>query len=544
MKRILIILIVIMTGISCNNEFLEKIPTTSSVVENFYNSPTDAKQALTSVYNMLLRDDYWSLHIYAEIRSDLFAGGAGTGDGGGFQLLDRGLQWPETNAFQIHWTTYWGAIYRANTYLEAESQIDWTGNEKLRLQYQAEARFLRAYFHFYLTRMFGEIPALDRVISPDEIPARSSAEELYTLMIEDLKFASENALSEPYGQMKPENWGRATKWAAKALLTRVFMYYSGYYNQSEIAGINNSTALTYIEDVISNSGHNLVPEYASLWKVPCVSELGSLDSYAGETNQEVIWSVRFNNVGSGSYGGNQFVRMIGPRGTNIDPYGQGWGAMPVLPSFWNDFNNDDKRKKATILSWDDEGLTYNWETQQQAQYTGYSLKKYEILSIDGSPEPKPDWQTMADEDYIVLRYADVLLMAAELRSLVNGEGDAQAVTYLNRVRERAFGNSNYNYSNASINNILNERKFELAGEEIRYWDIMRSCKGDFSKLTTMLTYVDDNDGGDYSNSADTQSLDVDGSNFEKTKGLFQIPQNELDLMRGVFEQNPGYSAND
>ncbi|HPR59317.1 MAG TPA: RagB/SusD family nutrient uptake outer membrane protein, partial [Prolixibacteraceae bacterium] len=208
------------------------------------------------------------------------------------------------------------------------------------------------------------------------------------------------------------------------------------------------------------------------------------------------------------------------------------------------FNNDDKRKKATILSWDDEGLTYNWETQQQAQYTGYSLKKYEILSIDGSPEPKPDWQTMADEDYIVLRYADVLLMAAELRSLVNGEGDAQAVTYLNRVRERAFGNSNYNYSNASINNILNERKFELAGEEIRYWDIMRSCKGDFSKLTTMLTYVDDNDGGDYSNSADTQSLDVDGSNFEKTKGLFQIPQNELDLMRGVFEQNPGYSAND
>ena len=77
MKRILIILIVIMTGISCNNEFLEKIPTTSSVVENFYNSPTDAKQALTSVYNMLLRDDYWSLHIYAEIRSDLFAGGAG-----------------------------------------------------------------------------------------------------------------------------------------------------------------------------------------------------------------------------------------------------------------------------------------------------------------------------------------------------------------------------------------------------------------------------------------------------------------------------------
>jgi starch-binding outer membrane protein, SusD/RagB family len=541
MKRILIFLIIVLAGIGCSDDFLEKVPTTSSVVENFYNTPTDGKQALTSVYNMLLRDDWWSLHIFAEIKSDLFAGGAGTGDGGGFQLLDRGLQWPESNAFQIHWTTYWGAIYRANTYLEAESQIDWTGNEKLRLQYQAEARFLRAYFHFYLARMFGEIPALDRVITPDEIPARSSAEELYALMIEDLKFASEHALSAKYGEMNSENWGRVTKWAANAMLARVFLYYSGYYNQAEVAGVNNSVALSYIEEVINNSGHDLVPEFASLWRVPSVSELGSIDHYAGEENREVVWSVRFISAGSGS-GGNNFVRMIGPRSTNIDPYGQGWGAMTVLPKFWTDFNNNDKRKTATILSWDDEGLVYDWEKQQQAQYTGYTLKKYEILSINGSPEPKPDWQTNADEDYIVLRFSDILLMGAELRSLVNGEGDATAIAYLNRVRERAFGNSSSNYANASINNILEERKFELAGEESRYWDILRSCKGDFSKLVDLLSYVDDTDGGDYSNTADVVSLDVDGRNFEKTKGLFQLPQNELDLMRGVFEQNPGYSG--
>jgi hypothetical protein len=543
MKKIIIITIIFVSMIGCNDEFLDKVPTTSSVVENFYTTPSDGKQALTSVYNMLLRDDWWSMYLYADMASDLYAGGAGTGDGGGFQRIDRGLQWPEASAFQEHWRSYWGAIYRANTYLQAEEQIDWSGNEKLRLQYQAEARFLRAYFHFYLTRMFGEIPALDRVITPDETPERASAEELYSLIIDDLKFASENALSEPYSSMNPENWGRVTQWAAESMLARVYLFYTGYYNQTEISGVDAQNALNHIENVIKNSGHDLVPEFASLWRVPAVSELGSIDNYAGEENREVIWSIRYIPSAGGDYGGNWFARMIGPRGTNIDPYGQGWGALTVVPSFWNDFNENDKRKTASILSYEDEGVDYNWEQQQQAQYTRYSSKKYQLLSVDGIPEAKPNWQTNAFEDYIVIRYADVLLMGAELRSIVHGPNDAEALSYLNRVRERAFDSSAHNYQTASFENILEERKFELAGEASRYYDLLRSCKGDFSKLVDLLTYVDDTDGGDFSNTTDVNSLDVDGINFAEKKGLFQIPQNEIDLMKGAIEQNPGFSSN-
>jgi hypothetical protein len=86
-----------------------------------------------------------------------------------------------------------------------------------------------------------------------------------------------------------------------------------------------------------------------------------------------------------------------------------------------------------------------------------------------------------------------------------------------------------------------ERRFELAFEGgLRYWDILRSCKGDFSKLVPILTYVDENDEGDWSQSTDVYSLDVDGNNFVAKKGLSQIPDQEIELMKGVIDQNPGY----
>ncbi len=213
-------------------------------------------------------------------------------------------------------------------------------------------------------------------------------------------------------------------------------------------------------------------------------------------------------------------------------------ADGFIPSGKHELEQGISRKTAIILSWDDEGLVYDWETNAQAQYTGYNCKKYEIVSIDGVPEASPDWQINAFEDFMVIRFADVLLMAAELE--LNAGNSGTALDYVNRVRERAFGDNSHNYSSLTIDDIFQERKLELAFEGIRYWDILRSCKGDFSKLADILTYVDENDGGDFSQTSDVVSLDVDGNNFVATKGLFQIPQNEIDLMEGIIEQNPGY----
>lgn len=541
MKKLIIIAIIVLSLAGCNEDFLERYPTTSSVTESFYSTPEDGNQALTAVYNMLLRDDYWSLYIFSEIKSDNFAGGAGTGDGGGFQRIDRAVPWPENNANQDAWTVCYGGIYRANIYLENEGLIDWTGQESTRLQYLAEARFLRAYFHYYLAQMFGEIPALDHVIV-DENPPRTPAEDLYDFILQDLIFAAENALPLRYADVPAAEIGRVTRWAAKAMIARVYLYYSGYYNDPELKDFTAADARAYIDDIVNNSGHALVPEYASMWRVPTYSELGgdtSLAAYAGEVHDETLWSIRYVGTGSASnYAGGQFQRMLGPRGTNVDPYGQGWGAMPVMPTYWESFAEDDPRRTATILWWEGEGKEYDYIAQQQAQYTGYNTKKYAISSRNGRAETgTTDWQWTTFEDYMVIRYADVLLMGAELHLSGGNAGTAQ--NYLDQVRERAFGDSDHNVP-VTVEAILNERRWEFGGENIRYWDILRSCKGDFSKLVPILTYVDDNDGGDFSQTSDVESLDVDGNRFMETKGLFQLPQVELDLMGGVIEQNPGY----
>jgi starch-binding outer membrane protein, SusD/RagB family len=488
-----------------------------------------------------MRDDYWSPFFYTEIASDNCAGGSGSGDGGGAQRVDRGLEWPDANTHSRVWRIYYGAIYRANTYIQNESLIDWTGNENLQKQYLAEARFLRAYFHLQLTQFFGEIPFLDQTIAPDQVPTRTPAEDLYNLILQDLIYAAENAVSDPYHSMKLSNWGRATKWAAESLIARVYLFYTGYYNKPDLKGFTAKQAQDYIEDVIKNSGHDLVPQFASLWRVPSMSELGGINAYAGEINPEVVWSITFNSDRTPTF--ETFHRMVGPRGYNVEPYGNGWGYSTVVPAFWNLFDNLDSRKKASILSWDDEGLVFEWSKNTQGQYTGYNVKKYMIAAIGTTNEVNTmggDWQTKGFEDRMYIRFSDVLLMGAELRSIVNGESDATALSYLNRVRERAFGTSAKNYASASIDNIMLERRLELAFEGLRYYDILRSCKGDFSKLSQILTYIDETDGGDYSNTADAFSLDVDGNNFVAKKGLFQLPQTELDLMRGIIIQNEGY----
>ncbi len=542
MKRIIILSSLILLMIGCSEDFLEKQPTTSSVVENFYQSPEDATQAITTIYNMLTYEDWWSKFILSNQASDDCAGGGGSGDGGGYQITDRGLTQTSTAANKEPWRFCYGLIYRANTYIQAETQIDWTGNEGLKKQYLSEARFLRAYAHFYLAQMFGEVPAVTTINAPDAVFPRTPASELYTIILDDLKYCAENGLSEPYSSMKSENWGRATKWAAEAMIARVFLYYTGYYNQESLGEYTVASVSNYIEDCINNSGHDLVSQYASLWYVSARSELGGLQYYAGERNPEAVWSITYD--ASSNLTWSKLQRMIGPRNTNIEPYGNGWGAIPVLPSLWNLYNDADSRKKATILSWDDEGIVYDYNTQQQAQYSGYNTKKYMISATGTTNEVEilggKDWQTKAYEDIMTIRFADVLLMGAELRVIKSGAGDGTALTYLNRVRQRAFGTAGYNYTSASIENIMAERRLELACEGLRYYDILRSCKGDFSKLSGILTYNDESDGADYSGSAETSSLDVDGNNFAARKGLFQIPQSELELMGGIIEQNPGF----
>jgi len=554
MKKIIYLITIVLLFIGCKKDFVDVYPTTSTVIETFYKTPENAAQAVSAIYSMAMFDDWWCSMIVSEIASDDCAGGGGNTDGGGYQRWDRGLQQPTADGnIQNIWDNYFGGIFRANVYLENEGKINWAGNNSLRFQYQAEARFLRAYYHFYLTRLFGEIPFLDHTLLPTEFPSRTPAADLYASIIDDLKFCSLNGLSANFNERDPLNWGRATKWAAEAMLGRVFLFYTGYYGQSEVKGTSTSkvavdftaaNARDAMDDVINNSKHKMVPQFASLWRVSCMSEFGSINPYAGKINPEVVWSIRFTN----QRGFDIFQRMIGPRNTNIDPYGQGWGAMPVLPTLWNAYDTSDTRQKATILNWKGENKVYSYVLQTQAQYTGYNCKKYEDLSIGKKTEEAVygDWQTNANEDYMVIRFSDVLLMGAELHFITGDQG--KALTNVNLVRERAFGDNKHDLASITLDDIYLERKLELACEGLRYFDILRICKTgssspDDNKLISILTYHDPADTAfnTDANNAETTYCNVDGNNFVTKKGLFQIPQAELNLMHGAIKQNPGFN---
>jgi len=215
------------------------------------------------------------------------------------------------------------------------------------------------------------------------------------------------------------------------------------------------------------------------------------------------------------------------RGKNWSPYGQGWGACTVSKKFFNEFDNTDTRKTASIIDIDGENIT-GFDLKDQREYTGYTIKKYAPTALpDGTTNTggDKDMQLSQDQDYFVIRYADVLLMAAEL-------GSANAQKYFDEVRKRAY-KTNFVSLAVSKNNILKERKFEFAFEGIRYWDVLR--QGLNNAAATLETTEDVLSG------SVPEKVIVTKERFLTTKGFMQIPNKQITLSNGVLKQNAGWN---
>src|SRR5690606_34632017 len=135
-----------------------------------------------------------------------------------------------------------------------ENVTGWT-NEAQKQQLMGEVYFLRALYYFELSQLFGEVPLLTTSLVTN-VP-KASAEETYGVITEDLKTAIEIMPSSPYSSIAS---GHATKWAAQALLARVFLFYTGYYNQTELplasgGAVTKTEVVRWLEECISDSGH-------------------------------------------------------------------------------------------------------------------------------------------------------------------------------------------------------------------------------------------------------------------------------------------------
>ncbi len=535
MKKILYIVTVgvALTFTACMDDFLEVEPMTNVLDNNFYKTPADAEMALIGCYDGYQRtssNGNQAFYVTSEVLSDNTFGGTGHTDGRAYQVLDRfdkGQSLSDNNIFNGTWADYYAAIFRCNTLLTRIEGVNFNGDDVAKNRITGEARFLRAILYFDLVRLFERIPLLIEPTTAN-VP-QSEAVDTYKLIAEDLKFAAANIPANAYPKANAaQNDGRVTSYAAKALLARVYLFYTGYYSADDL-GVTRAEVLAGLEDVIASNEFALVNEFKSLWPaasyVPAVGNELDRSAYAGEGNSEVVFAQKFNSTQdyNGNVDGNRWLVMMGLRNTDASPYGRGWGACTVNPRLVAEFSNDDERKVASIIDIEGENIT-TFDMNDQREYTGYTNKKYSPTSLpDGTSNTGGgnDFQISQDQDFIVIRYADVLLMAAEM-------GAANAQAYYDEVRLRAGLTSRA----ANVVNILEERKFEFAFEGLRYWDLLRQGLG---TAAATIAQTEDVLSGNVSD-----QVVITEAKILETKGFMQIPNTQITLSNGVLIQNPGW----
>ena len=554
---------------ACGNDCLDVSSKTETSTGNYYKSQNDADRALIGCYDgwqgTVSLGPTFTFQMAAEYMSDECFGGTGANDGRNSQVVDRfdiSQDASQTNIYNDLWEYYYKAIYNCNELLLKTQGTQWS-SDAVKGRILGETRAIRALCYFDMVRMFEHIPLL--TTPTDENVPQADPDSVYALIVNDLTYAADNIPANAYPKSQAAaNDGRITKYAAEAMLARVYLFYDGVYNNNERkempGGLTASKALAGLEDVIGSGEYSLVPQFKNLW--PAASDNWVQDAagnwtndstYAGDGNSETVLSMKFNYTGdyNGNNAGNRSIVMFGMRtgGTICVPYGQGWGGATVTTATWNDFATGDSRQSASIINMAQEGITQldAWKkvASDQREYTGFTSKKYTPRSkwtkgTDGSWSMTHyyqglmagDFQISQPQDYVLMRYSDVLLMAAEL-------GSPKAQTYFNEVRKRAFTQSDGTLSNgyrelpATESNILRERKLEFVGEGIRYWDLLR--QGIDVAANTIAA-----SGERVISGGREETVTIKAENIKSKRGFCQIPLTQIQRSNNLLKQNAGW----
>jgi hypothetical protein len=517
--------VAIITFNSCKKFLTSELTDAKQTNISYYKTPAEAYTSLVGCYNglnQIYNND--AIPALLEVFSDNSFGGTGTFDGYGWAMVDEFDKSISPSDVSFHsggWKAYYQTIYRCNVLLENIDKVAWGDSTALRTKYAAEAKFIRAYCYLDLVRLFENVPL---VIKPTiaNVP-QADPEATFTQIMEDLRDAADSLPSVSY---KSVPGGRITKWAAESLLARAYLFYSGFYGKNSIAGETAATALAAVEDVIAHSGHSLVSDFTTLW--PAASTAKKV-TYAGEDNPEVVFAIKYSSTDnwSGDATGNRWMVMEGIRSQSIYPYQAGWGACTVDPNLWGLYPSTDSRRFATVISVADESLAYT-KSGDCREYTGYFMKKYAMQCDQNGNSIVSNFQTGQYQDFFVIRYSDVLLMAAEL-------GSPNAVSYYNQVHLRADPSA-APAAAVSEADILAERRLEFAGEGIRYWDLLRQGIDVAASTIAANTTVSVFQNG----TANPPAASKFAANIKVTRGFQQIPNDQITLSSGTLQQNAGW----
>ena len=473
--------------ISCSDDFVDRPVQYSIDSENYFNSRSDYDNALIAAYD-LLQTTYLN-SILGEIASDnTLAGGESQSDTPGFQQIDDMIHTPVNSNLKNLWDWMFAGVQRANFILEFKDKTDFPEKN----QVLAEARFLRAYYHFELVKWFGAIPMKgDARFSPgdEKLIPRSPVSAVYASIEADLIFAAAN-LSVTAAQK-----GRVTRGAALALLGKAYLFQNKF-----------APAASTLESLISSSPYSLVVNYNSIFE------------NAGENGLESVFEVQYTDVEGAGFGclqcseGNVAVGFNGPRNYTGTLFTSGFSFNVPTLKIVNAFEAGDSRKAVAILDIEAWATATGATFGKGYEHTGFFNRKY--IPRSRRAESQGDLNLTNPNNYRAIRYADVLLMAAEAYNR-GGIDDSKARGYLNQVRRRAFGDLNHDISSsgaALTDFILAERRLELVGEGHRFFDLVRTGKA---------------------------AQEIPGFTANKNE-LFPIPIEEIQFAAGNWQQNPGY----
>ena len=562
-------------------KFLDTVSYTERNTSNFPASEQDAMQLVTGIYatmNLDLRDYAGTSYIMqANLCSDDCYGGGGMDDSEA-QAWDH-LMYNDIDAQGDFWTNLYSGIGRANMAISALDKVE---DEDLRNQLLGEAYILRSWFYFELAQMFEIVPLVttvpESVADAAEYPALASVEEIYGFIAAGLKIACDNMPSTPYGSILTGR-GHVSRWVAEGLLARVYLFYTGFYSDKEgksittlpIMDLETNTlssetigkdyVVGKLEDCIKNSGYSLVPDYRCLWTYsnkatkpdyPFMADC--TDSwYMDAHNPEQMFHI---NAAKSSHKYNYLNYYCGLRTFDsgdykkVFPMSRGYGFATVNPDLWNTWDENDIRRKGSIWSVWEEALdisTYQWGAESQMEESGLWQKKlmspacyingkwsFEFTSIsDYYGSDKDLGRKKATNDFTLLRFADILLMHAELtdgKVIYNGMDGMNAVRARAKLPQIAY----------SVDALRKERRHEFAFEAIRWGDMRRYGKAYcIAALESQLNQRIWNTGNE------TVMKDQGPgykARYEATWGFRPYPQTEISLSNGVLTQRPGWDS--
>ena len=443
-------------------DFLEQEVPGAITADVFYETDEEAAQAVIAIYDVMTAhySQAWSsMYLVKTLPSDeSYAAGSGPGDQPDYQTLDNFTHGAENDIINKTWRLTYAAITLANRVI---NNVEPTNDFRERLI--AEAKVLRAYAYMDLVSLWGDVPLVLKDVRAEEWTStpRAPKAEVWAQIEKDLKEATEELpLKSAYSAGEKF---RVSKGTAQALLGKAHLYQEEW-----------TAAADQFKEVIDSDQFGLEPSVAVAF------------SKAGEFGKESLFEISYSPSRNYDWGNfpwdwrpesNIQIQLMGPRADYYtkapgDSLNGGWGFNVPTAKIWNAFvasGASDERKWANIMSEAElKALGGNWSAPDAYEYTGYFRRKYGTYSTEaGGPVGDLNYGT----NWRLIRYADVLLMAAEANFRAGRE--AQALEYLNRVRKRSELVPVAASGDALFMAIVKERQLELAFEGFRYIDLVR-----------------------------------------------------------------------